>query len=134
MVAIVTRFVGLSLPIIMITKTFQAGTNIRALVVQAAFMAICIPGLVNTINPNIAVPEGFKRLYAVNWFINTVGPIGIYWLIYRFWPDKQSLVPFTISGHIDASEGINEDGEVVGSKMADGIVVEKAVEKDDISA
>jgi cytosine/uracil/thiamine/allantoin permease len=84
-------------------NNIQAGMNWRAAVVQIFFGALCLPGLINSIDPSIRIPVGFYRIYALNWFVNTFGAVIAYWLLYKFFPDKTSLVSATISGVIDGA-------------------------------
>ncbi|KAL6240227.1 hypothetical protein RBB50_012874 [Rhinocladiella similis] len=80
---------------------YKAGINWRAASVQVLFMAISTPGLVKIVSPGTYIPIGFQRIYDVNWFINTICPFLVYWLMYSIYPDKGSLVPSTISGFTD---------------------------------
>ncbi|KIW66369.1 hypothetical protein PV04_05705 [Phialophora macrospora] len=116
---------------------YIAGINIRAAVVQFFFMGICIPGVVNNINATIPVPEGFKRLFAINWFVNTLGPIVAYWALYKVWPDRKSLVSQPIYG-VAVVDGADSDsqsaadhekaGEEGDSKLGKAQVVEKSID------
>jgi hypothetical protein len=72
-------------------------------------MAICVPGLINTIEPTVEIPTGFKRIYDLNWFINTLGALVAYWAICTVFPDKHSVVSMTISEVINGAS--NDDSE-----------------------
>ncbi|KAJ4296360.1 hypothetical protein N0V90_006405 [Kalmusia sp. IMI 367209] len=90
-----------------------AGSNWRAAVVQLFFAAICIPGLVNTIEPTINIPVGFKRIYDLNWFINTVGALIGYWAVCALFPERNSLVSVTISEVITGTYANEDHGSIV---------------------
>ena len=70
---------------------------------QVAFGAICMPGLINAINPAIIVPSGFRRIYDLNWFINTFGALAAYWLLFKMFPAHESLTDGTISTVLEGS-------------------------------
>lgn len=63
----------------------------RAAVVQLLFMAVFIPGLVQTIDPTIRLPQALTNMFAVNWFVNTLGPGLLYYLLYILLPEDGSI-------------------------------------------
>ncbi|ETS87464.1 hypothetical protein PFICI_01292 [Pestalotiopsis fici W106-1] len=95
---------------------YFGGFNWRAATTQLCFMALSLPGLINQISPSATIPDGLLHLYELNWFINTLGPLLLYWMLWKFWPARETLVSKTISAVIIPSMG-EDVGEGMGSSV-----------------
>ncbi|CVL03492.1 related to uracil permease [Fusarium mangiferae] len=69
---------------------YIGGVNWRAAITQVLFLAISLPGIVWQISPTNSIPLGFQRIYQLNWFVNTFGPLLLYWALFKLLPDRES--------------------------------------------
>lgn len=96
---------------------YLIGVNWRAAVTQLLFMAISLPGVVAQINPSMRIPIGLQRIYELSWFINTFGPLILYYLLHKIFPAKETMVAETIS--VVLVSGL-ETPDTAGSSTEDG--------------
>ncbi|CAJ0545033.1 Ff.00g085140.m01.CDS01 [Fusarium sp. VM40] len=87
---------------------FRAGFNWRAAAVQLIFMGLCLPGVIHLIAPSIRIPLGLERLFHINWFVNTIGPLVIYWALNYVFPHRISQINTStsvVSGQREEEQG-----------------------------
>lgn len=102
---------------------YKAGVNWRAFATFVLFGSISFPGLVNSIRPDIEIPDGFQRIYELNFLINIFGPAFMYWALSVMFPDRESTAvnqeSSTLVGVPDGDESVLGSD---GAKNKTGIV------------
>jgi len=78
---------------------------------------------VNSIRPDIEIPDGFQRIYELNFLINIFGPAFMYWALSVMFPDRESTAvnqeSSTLVGVPDGDESVLGSD---GAKNKTGIV------------
>ncbi|KAJ5771477.1 Permease cytosine/purine uracil thiamine allantoin [Penicillium nucicola] len=72
---------------------YRAGINWRSFVTEISFVGINLPEVINNVNPSVLIPSGLAHLYQINWIVNTLGSILVYWCLCTLWPPVESLDP-----------------------------------------
>ncbi|KAK9466119.1 permease for cytosine/purines, uracil, thiamine, allantoin-domain-containing protein [Lipomyces arxii] len=90
------------------------GTNWRAVLAFTIGWVPLLPGFINAINPNIAVPTGVKRLYYMGFFYGFFIAAVSYWAICYFFPAEETYVeavlpPGKPSDDEEIIEGLGSD-------------------------
>ncbi|CED84056.1 Uridine permease/thiamine transporter/allantoin transport [Phaffia rhodozyma] len=97
---------------------YTKGFNWRALVTMAITYAPTIPGLINTISPEIAIGTGLTHLYDLTWLFGTLASVVIYTSLSKLFPDPESHIPKAIYADDDpvlspsTMSYINREGEI----------------------
>ncbi|KAL6405152.1 putative NCS1 allantoate transporter [Ilyonectria robusta] len=100
---------------------FTGGFNWRAAVVQFGFLAIFLPGIIHQINPSVQISTVMERIFHLNWFISTIGPFIVYWMLNQVFPHRATKLSASIAvmdgQTLDASQSVASDKE--SSKQTD---------------
>jgi NCS1 family nucleobase:cation symporter-1 len=86
------------------------GTNWRAVVATFVTIIPLLPALANKVNPKIHLATGLKNLFTVNWLYGFFLSITLYYSLSLFFPDKESMIPKTVTG-FEFVEGVEVDAE-----------------------
>ncbi|KAK7906064.1 hypothetical protein LTR67_000790 [Exophiala xenobiotica] len=98
---------------------YHAGVNWRALVALLVSIVPALPGLANSVNPDVPI-GGAIYIVQFNWYYGIVVAFGAYAGLSLIWPAKESLVPCMIESceHAEEEQAGFEKERVVTSTTA----------------
>jgi len=102
----------------------KLGTNWRAALATFATIVPVLPGLANKVNPSIALAEGLKNLFSLNWLYGFFVSIFLYYGAHMLFPSYGTQIPRVVTGF----EGQVIDGvETESQRSADQSMGESKV-------